>query len=58
MKRTTSVILSLGLALGLAAGAAGTAQAFDVSELQVNIWDNNQLAGLQKIADGRQTEYR
>ena len=28
-----------------------TAQAYDVSELQVNIWDNNQLAGLQEIAD-------
>ena len=28
-----------------------TAQAYDVSELQVNIWDNNQLAGLQQIAD-------
>ena len=27
------------------------AQAYDVSELQVNIWDNNQLAGLQQIAD-------
>ena len=28
-----------------------TAHAYDVSELQVNIWDNNQLAGLQQIAD-------
>ena len=28
-----------------------SAQAYDVSELQVNIWDNNQLAGLQEIAD-------
>ena len=28
-----------------------TAQAFDTNEIQVNIWDNNQLAGLQEIAD-------
>jgi multiple sugar transport system substrate-binding protein len=28
-----------------------SAQAYNVSELQVNIWDNNQLAGIQQIAD-------
>ena len=28
-----------------------TAQAYDVDEINVNIWDNNQLAGLQQIAD-------
>ena len=28
-----------------------TAHAYDIDELQVNIWDNNQLAGLQQIAD-------
>ena len=33
-----------------------TAQAYDVKELQVNIWDNNQLAGLQEIADAWSAE--
>ena len=51
MKKTTSLILSLGLALGLAIGGACSAQAFDTDEIQVNIWDNNQLAGIQQIAD-------
>ncbi len=49
-------VLSVALALGMAASALTamplTASAdYSVSELQVNIWDNNQLAGLQEIAD-------
>ena len=39
--------LTAGMLLALPVAA----QAYDVSELQVNIWDNNQLAGLQEIAD-------
>ena len=34
---------------GLVIAMAGTA--FAAGEIQVNIWDNNQLAGLQEIAD-------
>ena len=43
--------LIAALATGMLLALPMTAQAFDVSELQVNIWDNNQLAGLQQIAD-------
>ncbi len=32
-------------------GEAAAPSGYTVSELQVNIWDNNQLAGLQQIAD-------
>jgi len=39
------------LAAGMMMALPMTAQAYDVDELQVNIWDNNQLAGLQQIAD-------
>ncbi|MDO4619380.1 MAG: sugar ABC transporter substrate-binding protein [Lachnospiraceae bacterium] len=45
--------LAAVLALGLVAAGSTTAMAseFSVSELKVNIWDNNQREGLQKIAD-------
>ena len=54
-------VLSVALALGMAASALTamplTASAdYSVSELQVNIWDNNQLAGLQEIADAWSAE--
>ena len=39
------------LAAGMMMALPMTAQAYDIDELQVNIWDNNQLAGLQQIAD-------
>ena len=44
-------VLFGALAAGMLLALPVTAQAYDVSELQVNIWDNNQLAGLQEIAD-------
>ena len=46
-KRVLLGTLTAGMLLALPVAA----QAYDVSELQVNIWDNNQLAGLQQIAD-------
>ena len=39
------------LTTGMLLAFPAMAHAYDVSELQVNIWDNNQLAGLQQIAD-------
>lgn len=50
-KKILSVALSLGMAAGLCLAMPTTAGAYTTSELQVNIWDNNQLAGLQQIAD-------
>ena len=50
-KKVLSAALSLSMIVGLTAAMPVTAQAFSTSELQVNIWDNNQLAGLQQIAD-------
>jgi len=43
--------LSAALAACLAAGFTMSASAYDVDKITVNIWDNNQLAGLQQIAD-------
>jgi multiple sugar transport system substrate-binding protein len=50
MRKAVSIMLSLGLAAGLMMVPA-TAQAFETDTLQVAIWDNNQLEGLQKICD-------
>ena len=50
-KKIISLALTLGMAAGLCAAMPTTASAFTTKELQVNIWDNNQLAGLQQIAD-------
>jgi multiple sugar transport system substrate-binding protein len=46
-------IAALALASMMVVGSMNVvnAEEFSVSELQVNIWDNNQLAGLQEIAD-------
>ena len=41
----------MGFAAGMLLAIPVTAFGYDVSELQVNIWDNNQLAGIQEIAD-------
>ena len=46
-KRVLMGVLAAGMMMALPM----TAQAYDVDELQVNIWDNNQLAGIQEIAD-------
>ena len=45
------VIVALAAVAGLAMAMPAAVSAYDVDELQVNIWDNNQLAGLQQIAD-------
>ena len=45
-----SVLMGI-LAAGMMIALPMTAHAYDIDELQVNIWDNNQLAGLQQIAD-------
>ena len=45
------ITMAAVLALAVGAFSATAANAFDATELQVNIWDNNQLAGLQEIAD-------
>ena len=56
-RKMLSVVLALGLALSLFAAMPLTASAdYSISELQVNIWDNNQLAGLQEIADAWSAE--
>ena len=41
----------VGALAGMILALPLSAQAYNVSELQVNIWDNNQLAGIQQIAD-------
>jgi multiple sugar transport system substrate-binding protein len=43
-----SVLLALAMVLGT---TAAMAEGFSVDVLEVKIWDNNQLAGLQQIAD-------
>ena len=48
IKKIIAVILCATLVLGF---SAMPASAYDVTEINVNIWDNNQLAGLQQIAD-------
>lgn len=46
-----SGLLVTALAFCMAAGFTVNASAYDVDEIKVAIWDNNQLAGLQQIAD-------
>ena len=52
---TAAIVLSLAACGGSSSASSGTAAsgsgASGSGELQVNIWDNNQLAGLQQIAD-------
>ena len=53
MNRFTRLLSALVLILALCVGTA-TAETAGLSSnavLEVNIWDNNQLAGLRKIAD-------
>ncbi|MBQ6121179.1 MAG: extracellular solute-binding protein, partial [Clostridia bacterium] len=50
--KNVKVLLSVLLALAMLIGAtAAFAEDFSVDTLEVKIWDNNQLAGLQQIAD-------
>lgn len=66
MKKLLATVLALAMALSLAAcggsgdsnstgdsgGAAnGTDSGYTATQLEVDIWDNNQLTGLQQIAD-------
>ncbi len=51
MKKRISVFLAASMAVGMMIGMTMNASAYDVQELKVAIWDNNQLAGLQEIAD-------
>ena len=56
-RKMLATALALSMAAGLIAAVPVTASAdYSVSELQVNIWDNNQLAGLQEIADAWSAE--
>ncbi|MDO4522972.1 MAG: sugar ABC transporter substrate-binding protein [Eubacteriales bacterium] len=48
---TATLTASMAMGMVIAAPAVANASEFTTSELQVNIWDNNQLAGLQQIAD-------
>ena len=51
-KKWLSVALALGMVASTTMVMPVTASAdYSVKELQVNIWDNNQLAGIQEIAD-------
>lgn len=50
--KNVKVLLSALLALAMLLGMTGAmAEGFSVDTLEVKIWDNNQLAGLQKIAN-------
>ena len=52
MKMKLRKIMAVLLCAALVAGfCVIPASAYDVTEINVNIWDNNQLAGLQQIAD-------
>ncbi|MBQ9031811.1 MAG: sugar ABC transporter substrate-binding protein [Parasporobacterium sp.] len=48
LRKLIAVLLCATLVLGF---GAMSASAYEVTEINVNIWDNNQLAGLQTIAD-------
>ena len=51
-RKAISVALSAMMAVGMTVAVPAVAHAdYSVSEIQVNIWDNNQLQGLQEIAD-------
>ena len=50
-RKVMATILSLSMVAGMTLVAPATASAYDVSEIQVNIWDNNQREGLQEIAE-------
>ena len=51
-RKILAAAITLGMTAGVIFGASVNASAdYSVSELQVNIWDNNQREGLQQIAD-------
>ena len=51
MRRGIALIAAASMLVGLTAGMSFSASAYEVDELKVAIWDNNQLAGIQQIAD-------
>lgn len=51
MRKAIAMFAAASMVLGLTAGMSFTASAYEVDELKVAIWDNNQLAGIQEIAD-------
>ena len=51
MRRSIALIAAASMLIGMTAGMSFTASAYEVDELKVAIWDNNQLAGIQEIAD-------
>lgn len=53
MKRIAAVVLGLMMIVSMAAcgGSSGGSGSGSSDKITVNIWDNNQLDGLQKIAD-------
>ncbi len=51
MRRSVALIAAASMAMTMTAGMSFNAMAYDVDELKVAIWDNNQLAGIQQIAD-------
>ena len=51
MRRSIAIIAAASMLMGLTAGMSFSAAAYEVDELKVAIWDNNQLAGIQQIAD-------
>lgn len=51
MRKITALLLASTMVVGTGSMVSADGNEFSVSELQVNIWDNNQLAGLQEIAD-------
>ncbi|MDO5336220.1 MAG: sugar ABC transporter substrate-binding protein [Eubacteriales bacterium] len=51
MRKITALLLASTMVVGGCSIVSAEDGGFSASELQVNIWDNNQLAGLQEIAD-------
>lgn len=49
--KNVKILLSALLVLALMLGMTAFAEGYTVKELNVKIWDNNQLKGLQEIAD-------
>ncbi|MDO5701835.1 MAG: extracellular solute-binding protein, partial [Lachnospiraceae bacterium] len=55
-RKVLAAALTMSMVAGMTMAAPVSASSFSTGELQVNIWDNNQLAGLQEIADAWSAE--
>ena len=51
MRKGIALVCAASMLVGMTAGMSFSAAAYEVDELKVAIWDNNQLAGIQEIAD-------